>query len=85
LAPSSAPPEKGDKLFHEDKEAGSVTSIAPSPASNEWFALGYVRREAIRIGGELQLGGREVECSVLLVNRASTAPPSDGVGRVQRD
>jgi folate-binding protein YgfZ len=49
------PPAKGDKLFHEGKEAGYITSAAKSPALNANIALGYVRREANAPGTELVL------------------------------
>jgi glycine cleavage system aminomethyltransferase T len=49
------PPAKGDKLFHEDKEAGYITSAVASPTLQANLALGYVRREANRLGTELQL------------------------------
>lgn len=46
-------PAKGDKLFHADREVGSVTSAVRSPALEANLALGYVRREANAIGTEL--------------------------------
>jgi folate-binding protein YgfZ len=49
------PPVKGDKLFHDGKEVGYVTSAAKSPALNTSIALGYVRREANASGIELAL------------------------------
>src|SRR5262249_30647499 len=36
-------PVKGDKLFHDGKEVGHVTSAVKSPALNANLALGYVR------------------------------------------
>ncbi|HTV63853.1 MAG TPA: glycine cleavage T C-terminal barrel domain-containing protein [Verrucomicrobiae bacterium] len=48
-------PARGDKLFHNGKEAGYVTSAVRSPALNGNVALGYVRREANRIGARLNL------------------------------
>ena len=47
-------PARGDKLFHADKEVGYVTSAVKSPLFGN-IALGYVRREANQIGGELTL------------------------------
>jgi folate-binding protein YgfZ len=47
-------PNKGDKLFHNGKEVGYVTSAIKSPALGN-IALGYVRREANQIGTELIL------------------------------
>jgi folate-binding protein YgfZ len=48
-------PAKGDKLFHDGKEVGYVTSAVKSPALNANIALGYVRREANASGTELVL------------------------------
>ena len=46
-------PNKGDKLFHDGKEMGYITSAVKLPMLN--VALGYVRREANKIGTELTL------------------------------
>jgi folate-binding protein YgfZ len=62
----SALPQKHDKLFHNGKEIGYITSAVKSPALNALvapklqseggnIALGYVRREANQIGTELVL------------------------------
>ena len=48
-------PQKHDKLFHDGKEIGYVTSAVKSPTLNAAVALGYVRREANQIGNELTL------------------------------
>ena len=48
-------PRRGDKLFHNGKEIGCVTSAVKSPALKTNIALGYVRREANQIGTELML------------------------------
>ena len=48
-------PQRGDKLFHNGKEIGYITSAVKSPALNATIALGYVRREANQIGTELIL------------------------------
>jgi len=48
-------PQRGDKLFHNDKEIGYVTSAVKSPVLNAVIVLGYVRREANQIGTELLL------------------------------
>jgi folate-binding protein YgfZ len=48
-------PVKGDKLFHDGKEVGYVTSAVKSPALNANIALGYVRREVNASGNELTL------------------------------
>jgi folate-binding protein YgfZ len=46
-------PQKGDKLYWGDKEAGFVTSAAASPPLRCNIALAYVRREHNEIGTEL--------------------------------
>lgn len=48
-------PHSGDKLFHEGKEIGYLTSAVKSPALKANIALSYVRREANQIGTELVL------------------------------
>lgn len=48
-------PAKGDKLFHDGKEVGYVTSAVKSTALNLAIALGYVRREVNAPGTELTL------------------------------
>jgi folate-binding protein YgfZ len=48
-------PQRGDKLFHDGKETGYITSAVKSPALDANIALGYVRREAYQIGTELIL------------------------------
>ncbi|HEY1489479.1 MAG TPA: aminomethyltransferase family protein, partial [Verrucomicrobiae bacterium] len=54
-------PAKGDKLFHEGKEVGYVTSAVKSPLLNANIALGSVRREANAPGTELMLRSAEGE------------------------
>ena len=48
-------PARGAKLFFGEKEVGSVTSAAWSPALQAVIALGYVRREASQEGTELEV------------------------------
>lgn len=48
-------PTRSDKLFHDGKEVGYITSAVKSPALNIDIALGYVRREAFAAGTELIL------------------------------
>ena len=54
-------PQKGDKLFHNGKEVGYLTSAVKSPMLKHNIALGYVRREANQIGTELvfKMAGQE--------------------------
>ena len=48
-------PVRGDKLLHDGKEVGAITSASWSPAWQTHLALGYVRREANQPGTELRL------------------------------
>lgn len=48
-------PVKGDKLFHNGKEVGYITSSVSSSKLKGNFALGYVRKEANQPGTELTL------------------------------
>ena len=59
-------PKKGDKLFHNGKEAGYVTSAVKSPAYGN-IALGYVRREANQTGKELTVQTEAGEEAVKIV------------------
>jgi folate-binding protein YgfZ len=60
-------PARGDKLFHNGKEIGYVTSAVKSPSLNANIALGYVRREANQIGTELVLRTASGESSVKIL------------------
>ncbi|EEF60924.1 YgfZ/GcvT domain-containing protein [Pedosphaera parvula] len=60
-------PAKGDKLFHDGKEVGYITSAVSSSKLNGNFALGYVRKEANQIGSELILRTGEGEFSSHIV------------------
>lgn len=60
-------PRRGDKLFHNGKETGYVTSAVKSPALNANIALGYVRREANQIGTELMLQTTDGNCAATIV------------------
>lgn len=48
-------PESGDKLFHDSKEIGWITSAVVSPRLGRPIALGYVRREHLDPGTQLQI------------------------------
>ncbi len=48
-------PNRGTKLFQNDREVGFITSAARSPDAGTVIALGYVRRECNQPGTELQL------------------------------
>ncbi len=48
-------PARGDRLFKDGKDAGSITTAIDSPALHAKVALGYVRREVNASGTELTL------------------------------
>ena len=54
-------PVKGDKLFHDGKEVGCVTSAAVSPKLKANIALAYIRREVDQDGTELVLRSQDTE------------------------
>lgn len=54
-------PAKGDKLFHDGKEAGFITSATASPKLKTNIALGYVKRDMNQLGTELILRTAEGE------------------------
>jgi folate-binding protein YgfZ len=60
-------PKKGDKLFHDGKEAGFVTSATVSPRLKANIALGYVKREVNQPGTELTLRTAEWESRARIV------------------
>jgi folate-binding protein YgfZ len=60
-------PKKGDKLFHDGKEAGFVTSATASLRLNANSALGYVKREVNQLGTELTLRTAEGESRARIV------------------
>jgi folate-binding protein YgfZ len=60
-------PQKGDKLFHDGKEAGFVTSATASPRLKSNIALGYVKREVNQPGTELSLRTAGGESRVRIV------------------
>jgi glycine cleavage system aminomethyltransferase T len=60
-------PAKGDKLFHDGKDAGYVTSALASTSLKANIALGYVRREVNEIGTELVLRSADGETAAKVV------------------
>jgi folate-binding protein YgfZ len=66
-------PARGDKLFHEGKEVGHLTSAAKSTRLNANLALGYVRKECNAIGTELTLRNESGEWPARIVELPFTA------------
>ena len=62
----SALPARGDKLFHEGKDVGYISSAVKSPATQANMALGYVRREVNAVGTKLTLvsAGTEISAEI---------------------
>jgi folate-binding protein YgfZ len=60
-------PVRGDKLFHDGKECGYITSAMASSSLKANIALGYVRKEANQIGTELTVKTSEGESLVKVV------------------
>jgi folate-binding protein YgfZ len=60
-------PAHGDKLFHEGKEVGYVTSALASPTFKANIALGYVRKETNQVGVSLTLRMATGESGVRIV------------------
>jgi folate-binding protein YgfZ len=60
-------PVKGDKLFHDGKEVGYVTSALASPVLKANIALGYVRKESNQAGTRLLVRAADGESSVEVV------------------
>lgn len=54
-------PARGDKLFHDGKEVGHITSSVYSAALKANIALGYVRREVNQSGVELKVRSAQGE------------------------
>jgi glycine cleavage system T protein len=55
LVQGAVSPHSGDKLFHDTKEVGWITSATMSPRLGRPIALGYVRREHLEPGTQLRI------------------------------
>ena len=71
-------PKRGDKIFHEAKEAGYITSAIHSPMLNMNIALGYVRREHNAMGTQLVVSGYYATYPARAANAALAIMPSCG-------
>lgn len=61
-------PGKGDKIFHQGKEVGFVTSAVRSPRWNKNLALGYVRKEAYQDGTVLVCKSQAGESAAIVTD-----------------
>jgi folate-binding protein YgfZ len=55
LSTAAAPPARGARLLAGDRDVGFVTSAAPSPTGTGAVALGYVHRDFVSPGTELEV------------------------------
>lgn len=60
-------PKKGDTIFHDEKEAGWITSAAFSPFLNKVIAMGYVRVSVAVSDPNLTVGVNEARRSARVV------------------
>lgn len=67
-------PARGEKLFHDGKEVGFITSALTSPALKANIALGYVRKESNQTGTRLTLRQVTGETPVEIVELAKIPP-----------
>jgi folate-binding protein YgfZ len=67
-------PQKGDRLFHDGKEVGYVTSSCQSLALKSNIALGYLRREHNSAGTELHLGAAGSAVKAVVCDLPFVAP-----------
>jgi folate-binding protein YgfZ len=61
LDPAAPVPKHGDKIFHDGKEVGWITSAVFSPKLERPIALGYVRKECNQIGTILSVNDSRAE------------------------
>ena len=59
--PDAAVPKKSDKILHDGKEVGWITSATFSPKFKCPIALGYVRKECNQIGTHLTVNDSPVQ------------------------
>jgi folate-binding protein YgfZ len=67
-------PQKGDKVFHDGKEVGYVTSACRSQALQLNVAFGYVRREHTSAGTALLLGTADSPSKAVVCDLPFVAP-----------
>jgi folate-binding protein YgfZ len=54
-------PQRGDKILHDGKEVGWITSAVYSPKLERPIALGYVRKECNQIGAALSVNNSSAQ------------------------
>ncbi len=75
---SSQPPEPGEKLSLDGKEAGEITSACVSPTLQKTIALAYIRREHMETGTRLlTASGSSAQVTNLPFYRSQHSPPED--------
>lgn len=66
--PTAPLPARGDKIIHQGREVGSLTSVIQSPRCGGPIALGYVRKECNAPGTELMVrstSGAEIPARIV--------------------
>ncbi len=78
LDAGAAVPATGAAIRSGERDAGSVTSAAWSPALERPIALGYVHRDFIAPGTRVSVAGSDATVSALPFAAPTTAAPGDG-------
>lgn len=60
-------PKFGDKIASPEREVGWITSVAHSPTLNQNIAMGYIRREALEPGTQLEVQAQDETLSATVV------------------
>ena len=76
-------PEKGNKLFLNEEEVGTITRSNFSPSINKVIAMGYVQKKAMAIGTEINILSRDKKISGTVVkipflNKKNTEDEKEG-------
>ena len=67
--PGASVPKSGDKIHHDGKEVGWITSAVFSPKLECPIALGYVRKECNQVGTRLTVNDAQAEIVALPFQR----------------
>jgi len=63
-------PQRGDKLFHDGKEVGQLTSVARSLKADRFVGLGYLRKAARQEGAEIIINTASGEAKAIVAGLA---------------